>query len=254
MSKRRGQEEAKAENHERWIVSYADMVTLLFALFVVLYAMGDSNPDKIERVRTSINRAFDIGVLTSTDGASPIFDGGGGLAPSLDEIRSTSMTNIRESLRPFTENASLGSKIQVRSDATNITVSLADDLLFASGSADLRPGSQEVLLALAATLNALPNNIRVEGHTDNVPTNSADHETNWELSSARANRVLRFLQEEGGLSSTRLSAASFAETRPIGDNDTPEGRALNRRADIVVLFPSAADLAELFAPSQPETD
>lgn len=253
MSRRRAQEEAQPENHERWIVSYADMVTLLFALFVVLYAMGDSNPEKIEKVRTSINKAFDVGVLTSTDGASPIFEGGGGLGPSLGELRATSIANVRESLRPFTENPALGSKIQVRSDGNNVTVSLADDLLFASGSADLRPGSQDVLVALAATLNTMPNNIRVEGHTDNVPTNSADFETNWELSSARANRVLRFLQEEAGVSSVRLSAASFAETRPIGDNTTPEGRALNRRADIVILFPSAQELAELFTSPTAET-
>lgn len=254
MSRKRAAEEAQPENHERWIVSYADMVTLLFALFVVLYAMGDSNPEKIEKVRTSINRAFDVGVLTSTDGASPIFEGGGGLGPSLGEMRATSLANVREGLRPFTESGALGSKIQVRTDANNITVSLADDLLFASGSADLRPGSQDVLLALATTLKTMPNNLRVEGHSDNVPTNSADYETNWELSAARANRVLRYLVEEAGLPAERLSTAAFAETRPIGDNATPEGRALNRRADIVILFPSAAELAEVFSPTTAETD
>ncbi|MDZ7729039.1 MAG: OmpA family protein [Dehalococcoidia bacterium] len=235
MSRRRKEEEAQPENHERWIVSYADMLTLLFALFVVLYTMGDPNPQKLEQVRTSLDRAFQIGVLTSSDGASPIFEGGGGLTPSINEIRENDIADIAETLKPFSGLGSDG--VQVRSDGQSITVSLADNMLFASGSAALEPDSREVLDEVATLLGAMPNNVRVEGHTDNVPVNHPDYPTNWELSSARANTVVRFLVDEGGIEADRLSAAAFADTQPLASNDTPEGRALNRRADIVILTP-----------------
>jgi chemotaxis protein MotB len=248
MSRRRAEPEVEKENSERWIVSYADMLTLLFAVFVVLYAVSDTNERKLQEVRTSIDQAFRIGVLTSSDGASPVFEGGGGLAPSLAEIQSRDIARISDRLSMFTRDIADGHRIQIRADESSITVSLLDDLLFASGSADLRPGSQEVLLALSAQLAGMPNNIRVEGHTDNVPVNHPDFPTNWELSAARANTVLRFLIEEGGLEPERLSTAGFAETRPIGDNDTPEGRALNRRADIVILYPTVEDLIDILQP------
>jgi chemotaxis protein MotB len=249
---RRAAEPEKPENHERWIVSYADMVTLLFALFVVLYAIGETNPEKLEQVRTSLDKAFDIGVLTSTDGASPIFEGGGGLAPSITEIREQDLAAISESLKSFMGEGTLVRRVQVRSDGVSITVSLAEDVLFTSGSAELRPGSQEVLQVLAGTLARMPNNVRVEGHTDNVPVNNPDFPTNWELSAARASTVLRYLTEEGGIPATRLSTAAFADTRPLGDNTTVDGRALNRRADIVILYPSAEDIQDLLNPEPQE--
>ena len=230
------------ENHERWIVSYADMVTLLFALFVVLYATSDANPQKLQAVRNSIDQAFSIGVLQGSNGASPIFNSGGGLTPSISEIKSKNLAALNETLSEFSKANNLEGKIQIRSDADSITISLADNLLFDSGSADLKPGSQDVLLEVAEALRGLPNEMRIEGHTDNIPVNSVDFATNWELSAARASRVLRFMREQGSLTGNQLFGAHFAETRPIADNTTPEGRALNRRADIVILYPTIEEL------------
>lgn len=235
------------ENHERWIVSYADMVTLLFALFVVLYATSDANPQKLQSVRNSIDDAFSIGVLTGSNGSSPIFNTGGGLTPSISEIRSNTFEGINKTLSGFAQANGLEGKIQVRTDADSITISLADNLLFDSGSADLKPGSQDVLLQVAAALRGLPNQMRIEGHTDNVPVNSIDYPTNWELSGERATRVLRFLTEDGGLDASRLFTAGYSDTRPIGDNATVEGRALNRRADIVILYPTLEELQQALA-------
>jgi chemotaxis protein MotB len=245
---RKPPEAEKPENHERWIVSYADMVTLLFAVFVVLYAIGDTNPEKLEEVRASIEKAFEVGVLTAADGASPVFEGGGGLAPSFDEIQARQLVEISDSLSLYANQEGLDGRIQVRSDASTITISLADNLLFDPGSADLKPGSQEVILEVAGLLQSIPNDIRIEGHTDNIPVNNPDFATNWELSSARATTVLRFLVESGGLPQSRLSTAAFADTEPVADNATPEGRALNRRADIVVVYPTAAEIASRLAP------
>lgn len=240
--------EAKApENHERWIVSYADMVTLLWALFVVLYALSDSNPRKLLAVQQSVDRAFNVGVLSGNSGASPIFDAGGGLAPGLEQMRGKDLVSIQKTLSDFSRDHGLGNKIQVRQDAESITISLADNLLFDSGSADLRPGSQEVLSEVAGVLRTLPNQLHIEGHTDSVPVNSSDFPTNWELSSARATTVLRFLQDGGGITPARLQTAGFADTRPIAGNDTAEGRALNRRADIVIIYPTLEELERVLS-------
>jgi chemotaxis protein MotB len=239
---RKAPEAPKAENHERWIVSYADMLTLLFALFVVLYAISDTNPRKVTALQKSLDRAFNVGVLTGDSGSSPIFDAGGGLAPSIAEIKGKDLAVIRMKVSALAQGRGLGNKIQVRQDADSITISLADNLLFDSGSAELKPGSGAVLTEIASVLASLPNQLRIEGHTDNVPVNSQIYPTNWELSGARATTVLRFMAESGGLAATRMQTAGFAETRPIAENTTPEGRALNRRADIVILYPTQAAL------------
>lgn len=241
MSKRKTEDPPHAENHERWIVSYADMVTLLFALFVVLYATSDANPQKLQSVRHSIDQAFSIGVLQGSNGSSPVFTNGGGITPSISEIKSKNFAALNETLDGFAKANNIQGKIQVRSDANSITISLADNLLFDSGSADLRPGSQDVLRLVAGALSGLPNDMRIEGHTDNIPVNSPDFATNWELSAARASRVLRFMREQGGLTND-LFLAGYAETQPIADNATADGRALNRRADIVILYPTLEEL------------
>jgi chemotaxis protein MotB len=244
VSKRRAEEAAKPENHERWIVSYADMVTLLFALFVVLFATSDANPQKLQAVHHSIDQAFSIGVLQGSNGSSPVFNSGGGITPSISEIKSNDFTALSETLGSFAKANNIEGKIQIRKDANSVTISLADNLLFDSGSADLRPGSQDVLHVVAEALSGLPNQMRIEGHTDNIPVNSPDFATNWELSAARASRVLRFMREQGGLTANELFLAGYADTKPIADNATPEGRALNRRADIVILYPTLEELNE----------
>jgi chemotaxis protein MotB len=159
---------------------------------------------------------------------------------------------VTEDLSTFAAETGIIGKIQVRSSADGVTISLADDLLFASGNATLRPGSQDVLQRLAVLLGSLPNEVRVEGHTDNVPVNGGDFATNWELSTTRATTVLRYLTEEAGLDASRMSVAGYAETHPVGDNATPEGRALNRRADIVIVYPTEEEILERFGALEDE--
>jgi len=249
MSRTKAPDEVKPENHERWIVSYADMVTLLFALFVVLFATSDANPKKLQQVSASISNAFNVGILSGENGTSPIFDSGAGLNPPFDEIKSRNLTSISRTVNDFTQKNNLQSAVQVRSDKESITISLQDNLLFDSGSASLKPGSQDVLKQVASTLRTLPNAVRIEGHTDNVPVNAVDYATNWELSAARASTVLRFLTDAGGMSPARMSLAGFADTKPVADNGTPEGRALNRRADIVIVYSNQEALPESPTPA-----
>ena len=247
MSKKAPEPE-KPENHERWIVSYADMLTLLFALFVVLYATGDPNAQKLKEVRTSIDQAFSIGVKSGDSGATPVFSSSaGGVTPSINAIKSRAMIDLSARLNGYAESKGLDNKIQVKSDATSITITLADNLLFSSASADLKPGSQDVLGEVASVLKDIPNQIRIEGHTDNVPISNPEFASNWELSAARASQVLRFLAEQGGLTASKLSLAGFADTRPVADNSTAEGRALNRRAEIVIVYPTQEDLQRILS-------
>ena len=239
----------KAENHERWVISYADMLTLLFALFVVLYATSDANPRKLQMVRNSIQTAFDVGILTGSKGTAPVVIGGEAVTPSIERLRANNLEAIKKTLGTFAKENGISSAVQIRSDADSITISLSDNLLFDSGSADLKPGSQAVLSKVAESLKDLTNQIRIEGHTDTVPVNSPDFATNWELSAARASTVLRFLAETGNVTKGKLFLAGYADTQPVGDNATPEGRALNRRADIVIVYPNANDLQKSLSPS-----
>ncbi|GAB4334241.1 MAG: OmpA family protein [Dehalococcoidia bacterium] len=241
---RKAPEPEKPENHERWIVTYADMVTLLFATFVVLWAMSDVNQTKLEQVRTSIDRAFNTGVLKGSLGSSPVFDGSSGLAPSVAEARENALLIIKDRFAKFEDGTGTGGgQIQVRSDDRTITVSLSDNLLFDSGSAELRPGSQAVLHELALTMAELPYRVRVEGHTDDVPPTGSPYADNLALSFARAETVVRYLVDVEGVDPRRLEPVALGEWHPVASNDTPEGRALNRRADIVFLFDGDAAVA-----------
>ncbi len=238
---RKAPEAEVPENHERWIVSYADMVTLLWALFVVLYALSDSNPRKLLAVSQSIDRAFETGVLAGSSGSSPIFSAGGGITPDVGSIKATDFEEIAQEIADFGQGTNFANRIQVRSDAESITLSLSGDVLFTTGQAEFLPGSQAILDEVASILVTMPNKLRIEGHTDNVPVNNPQFDDNWDLSARRANNVVNYLISKG-VAPERMFAASFAETRPIADNATPEGRALNRRADVVIIYPTQDDL------------
>jgi chemotaxis protein MotB len=233
----------KPENHERWIVSYADMVTLLFALFVVLYATSDANPEKLQVVRNSIDDAFSVGVLQGSNGTNPVF-GGGGIAPNLSETKSKTFVGIGNTLNDFAAANGLEGKITIRSDADTITISLATTSSLIR-VVPTEAGRQDADAGIRR-LKGLPNGCASKD-TRTTPVNSQDFATNWELAAARASRVLRFLSEQGGLNADKLEAAFFAETRPVAANDTAEGRAQNRRADIVILYPTKEDLERSLA-------
>lgn len=238
---RKASEAQAPENHERWIVSYADMVTLLWALFVVLYALSDSNPRKLLVVSESINRAFETGVMAGSTGSSPIFSAGGGITPSVSSIRAIAFDNISAQAGNLNRSLGLPNAIQVRTDSDSITLSISGDVLFSTGMADLQPGSQAILDEIAAMVGPMPNRLVIEGHTDSVPVNNPDFDDNWDLSAKRANNVLNYLVTHG-VAAERLHSAAYGETKPIGDNATIEGRALNRRADIVIVYPTQEEL------------
>jgi chemotaxis protein MotB len=243
-------------NHERWLVSYADFITLLFAFFVVLYASSQADKKKAAQVAASIKGAFQqlgvftgsategIGVLGSpgvphpdlTDaplklvkvaGANEKNPGVGGFGVDVDELRRQLESALGDEIRQH--------EVQMRVTPEGLVVSLREVGFFNSGQAELLDNGHSALTRIATVLGGRGFEIRVEGHTDNVPVHNSRFKSNWELSSARATTVVALLIERHSFDPALVSAAGYSEYRPLGSNDTAEGRAANRRIDLVVV-------------------
>jgi len=261
MAKKKHHDEGHV-NHERWLVSYADMITLLMVLFVVLFAMGRTDQAKLEALRTSLQKAFSVEVLAGAEPTSLKGGSGSSVIPAVvplsitrevmavtgetvpDPQMATALHEVREALVQIPIPSDTSGSVEVGASREGIVISLAGNLLFDSGKSDLKPRGMTLLDTLAERLRTMPNEIRVEGHTDNIPIATPLYPSNWELASARATTVGRYLAEHSNIAPNRLIAAGYGEFRPIAPNDTREGRARNRRVDLVVLFPQAPAAAE----------
>jgi len=248
---RRSKGHAEEHPDERWVISYADLVTLLFGFFIILYATADANEIKMEALARGLADAFNVGVNEGDIGSS-FFDGGTGIIPERNVAGALDfdLEQIRRLIEEQSLEAGVQGQILVSRDEDRIIIRLADNLVFPSASADIREQALPLLGIVANAVNQTNNEIRVEGHTDNIPLATEKYPSNWELSSARATAVLRLLTEELGVDPARAFAAGFGEYRPIASNLAPEGRALNRRADIVLLYPQATVLPD---PSEANT-
>ena len=234
---------------ERWVLSYADLVTLLLGFFIILYASAEISQEKFQELSIAFAEAFNVEVKEGVAGGSALFDGGTGIIAggnitgaiaALDLDLEAIRRAVRE--RSVVRGVALNQIVVTRDVDDNVVIRLADNLVFPSASAEIRADALPLLDVVVDVIHDLDNELRVEGHTDNVPVGTDRYPTNWELSSARATAVLRYLAEQGDVDPRRLFAAGYGEFRPVASNRTPEGRALNRRADIVVLTP--ADEAE----------
>jgi chemotaxis protein MotB len=224
------QKKRVAENHdnvERWMVSYADFVTLLFCFFTAMYAISNIDTNKLGKFVDSMRLAFNAS--GDRGNAISVIEGMQVVLPEDLELEE----NVRSSLGNIDDE--LLRAISVTRDDRGITISVADKLFFESASAKLKGEAKEVLDTIADLLKPLPNMIRVEGHTDNIPIKNAKYPSNWELSAARAINVARYFISKHHLDPMRISTIGYAEFRPVASNDTPAGRAKNRRVDIVIL-------------------
>lgn len=234
----------RAASHERWLVSYADFIMLLFAFFVVLYSSTQMDNRKIVRVSAAIHGAFQQ--LGAFPGDSerlappphPAEVPNAGAIPTLKPAGGTTAVDI-DRLRRELEQA-LGEEIkkheiQMRATPEGLIVSLSEVGFFNSGDATLLQGGKTTLTSIAHVLNETGFQIRVEGHTDNVPIHNARFKSNWQLSTARATEVVSLLVERYGFNPQAISAAGFSEYHPIASNATDEGRKANRRVDLIVV-------------------
>lgn len=245
-------------SHERWLVSYADFVTLLFAFFVVLYASAQIDKRKAVKLSGAIEAAFQqLGAFQGQPAKTGQIDPSVALpadAASSDDAAknllrlTTSDPGLQEANRKANDFHALRTELEkalaaeirrnevaLRMDPDGLVVSLREIGFFDSGSATIKPGAEGAFSRVAHILQAHSCAMRIEGHTDTVPIHTSQYASNWELSTARATEMVKSLIEDHGVSPERLSAAGYAEFHPVASNDTAKGRQLNRRVDIVIL-------------------
>ena len=243
MRKPRRKHEEEHENHERWLVSYADFITLLFAFFVVMYSISQVNEGKYKVLANSINAAFhaipgaSAGVLPSTVPAQPIVPPT--KTPSeirLEQMKRQNQERMRsiaqaiiEALRPLVKDG----KVRVTEGALGITVEVNASILFQPGESRMEESAIRSMTTLGQILAIANFPVQVEGFTDNIPISTTQFPSNWELSGARASSVVR-LFIENGVAADKLIAIGYADQKPIADNATPEGRMRNRRVAITI--------------------
>jgi chemotaxis protein MotB len=250
-------------NHERWLVSYADFITLLFAFFTTLYAISTVDSQKYGKMVMSMRASFESTIFSAGSDRFNL-SMGGGIDPSsttkqdseatqvkripqapIRELKKSlslkgessgkSLGSIRKEVETRIGSPALGNKVQTRMEPRGLVITLGEGGFFDSGSDQLKPEGRELLDRIASGLVSTRNLIHVEGHTDNLPIRNSRFPTNWELSTARSTAVIAYLIDRFGFVPDRLTAAGYGEYRPVAANETREGRARNRRVDITVL-------------------
>jgi chemotaxis protein MotB len=243
MMRNRRKSDRSRVNQERWLVSYADFITLLFAFFVVLYAFSKADQKKQSEMAAAVNTALQsLSVLPGAAHTASRTTQAPEAMNAFLNVEVLSPAKARDDLEQMRHQLiqTLSKEISQQSISVEMTreglvISLREAGFFNSGSATPRPESLPILGQIADKLNRSPYEMRVEGHTDNVPIHTAEFDTNWELSSSRATHIARIFLELKAIPPERLSAAGFAEFHPVASNSTPEGRAKNRRVDLVIL-------------------
>ncbi|MCP9440111.1 MAG: OmpA family protein [Nitrospira sp.] len=239
------------ENHERWLVSYADFITLLFAFFVVMYSVSAVNEGKFRTVSESIRAA--LRPVSNPEVSQMIFSVGqyrpALRTPSVPGSKEIAVRRLRELVRSSQAASQFALVHLLEKEDGDIIITIPDIILFKSGEAAIRQEALSFLKGLASVLLELNRHVRVEGHTDNVPIRTAQFPSNWELSATRAVMVVRVLSELYGVPSDHLAAIGYADTRPVAPNLTPAQRAKNRRVEVIIL-----EHAPVFSPRFSEDD
>ena len=271
MSRRR--KPAPHANHERWLVSYADFITLLFAFFVVLYASSQVDKRKVGKLAMAIQVAFqEMGVFQTSSAQVPVDDKSPMPLSTVQAIENARFTTeigrivsqpvgslsgqggengdlaqLESELKDVLASEISRKEIAMRREPDGLVISLREVGFFESGSAQMKSSSEAAFDRIATLLRQRSYRLRIEGHTDNVPIHTLQFSSNWELSTARSTEIVRLLIVRNGFAPDLLSAAGYAEYHPVASNRTNEGRGMNRRVDIVILGhslsapPSAGD-------------
>lgn len=240
MARRRREEEH--DNHERWLVSYADFITLLFAFFVVMYALSSVNEGKYRILSNSMVSAF-RNVPVNSSGQTPMVvptpaaATKSSLASKANDAarqkQRDKMRNVAKEILDVMAPLIAQGKVRVLETSRGVTIEINDSILFSPGQAVLQPALVKAMQSVAEVLVAADFPITIEGHTDNVPIRNAQFPSNWELSAVRATTVLR-LFADAGIAAERLTAIGYADTRPVEPNLLADGRARNRRVSILI--------------------
>jgi chemotaxis protein MotB len=244
VNRRRHKKESEG-NKERWLITYADMITLLLIFFIVMYTLSKIDAAKFETLAESLAAVFGAGGMV-LDSPGPQIIPGTPPEQVQDLVEKAQLDDLKNKLESYIRENGLAARVSVTTEERGIVLSFQDNVLFELGSARLTTRAREILDKVAPILADTPNYIRVEGHTDNLPINNSRFPSNWELSAARATNVVQELIREHGFAPQKLSATAYGEYRPRVPNTSPENRQLNRRVDMVIL-------RSKFAGIEPET-
>lgn len=244
MSNNKQHHEAEEpENTERWLLTYSDLITLLLIFFIVMYTMAKLDVAKYEVIKESLAGALKSGnkeIKQGNPGIMDKFSTATSQGSSPEAVEQGQMDMLEQKIEQLVQKYNLQNYIIVTSEERGLDIEIKNELtnviLFNSGSASLNPEVEEIMTKIGVLLNDLPENqVRVEGHTDNLPINTPQFGSNWELSTARSTNVLRLLINKCNVAPTRLSAIGYGEYKPVATNSTEEGRAKNRRVNIVII-------------------
>ena len=265
MSKRRKQSHGAHENHERWLITYSDLITLLMIFFVIMYAMSTIDQTKFDSLSVSLNKSLNAenkiqmeqmgtsGITSrrpfadiktneqskknalqgQTDQQNAQSQNQGQAQSQAQAQEQQRLDDLKKKIEKYIAQNNLEGKVSVLDTAKGVQIILNYAALFESGSATLKEQALHVLGGMAPFLVIVPNKVTVEGHTDNVPISTDKFPSNWELSTTRAINVVHFF-ESAGIPHERLRAEGFADTQPLGPNDTDANRAANRRVNLIV--------------------
>jgi chemotaxis protein MotB len=241
------------ENHERWLVSYADFITLLFAFFVVMFASSQTDKSRAKQISEAVEKALEDGktlgvppqvakilggTIDDKGQGNAQMKGPGGAQRASKESPPEDVVELMPSLKALSstlEQEIKDGKVEVNLEPRGLVVSLKQTAFFPSGGDTIAPDTYGTLEKLAAALNAVKNPLRIEGYTDSIPIHNARFRSNWELSAARSISMMELLVHNFNVDAERIAIVGFGENSPEAPNDTAEGRAKNRRVDIVIM-------------------
>ncbi|MGB9612539.1 MAG: OmpA family protein [Bryobacteraceae bacterium] len=242
---------AAHENLERWLVSYADFITLMFAFFVVMFASSQTDRARAQQVSDSVRRALEEGQIASMiagilggtvgdkgKGNAMLKGPGGTKTEPTSREKNQFWADLLPSLQLLSDELKTeiaSGKLSVKLEPRGLVVSLTEAAFFPTGEDTIDPATYPSIEKIAAAIQKLPNPVRLEGHTDSVPIHNARFRSNWELSAARAIAMLNLLTTRFGVDPKRLAVVGYADTMPVDTNETEDGRRHNRRVDIVIL-------------------
>jgi chemotaxis protein MotB len=256
--KAKAHHEEEHENAERWLLTYADLITLLLAVFVVLYAGAEQDTTKFKKLVSAMSQVLNPAEEAKSGPGSGFGNSREVCLVNGDKVQNDPEKQVKETQEPETaktplsqtpqkaetlesvqkslaEEKGLGKGLSTKMTEQGLVINVEEKLLFASGKTDFKEGAQGVLSRLAKHLNKVPNPIQINGHTDNVPIHTHEFPSNWHLSSARAIKTAEFLILSEKMPMQRIHVAGYADTAPAADNATEEGRAKNRRVELVLV-------------------
>lgn len=219
----------ESNDQDRYLITYADLITLLLGLFIILYAISKIDLEKYQQMMNVMenvfgNRTETVQQPTGKNGTS--YQGG---------VENSPMPELKSKLKSLINTYNYGNSFSLEENERGLTVRIQESIIFPSGSAELNENFKGVLTKLGRILKNIPNDIRIEGHTDNVPINTPQYPSNWHLSVDRALNTAYYLIKDSGMNQDKVSIVGYSEYKPIADNNTAEGRAKNRRVDIVII-------------------